>query len=482
MTIRRKLVVWVVALFTAVLLVAGFASVIVLRSQLIGNIDNLLIERSGFLADGFDSGVEYTRPTIPDNAPFLAARDMAILSVDSTGAVTVSIPSGRTDQPDQLPDITGFGPFPVDTTSDIIEVDAVGSDGPTYRAVATPVPDSELTAILAIPIDAARATIRTASLILVLAGALAVTTLGALVWWAIRKGLQPIDDMIGAAGRIADGDLSHRVSAPQPHTEVGQLADALNTMLVQIETAVTEKTESEARMRRLLSDASHELRTPLTSIRGYAELHRRGATSPEQIDRALTRIEHESIRMSGLVDDLLLLARLDQGRPLTAQPVNMSQLIDEVVQDAKAVEPDRPLKFESGGPAAMVTGDDDRLRQAFGNVLANVRCHTPPETPAVVNVLSDGDIITIEVADSGPGLTNEAADKAFERFYQARPDRAGPRSGLGLSIVEAIVKAHHGTVDISTTPGQGFSVTIRLPKAVEPTADATTTIADNPHL
>jgi len=465
-TIRRKLVVWVSVLFAAVLVVGGTASVFILGNQLIGGIDSVLTERASFFAEiagTADVGIDISPVGRPEGDAFPAASDMAVIVADSTGNVLFAVPSGRADDPDPLPDISQLELDSAESKSGAIEViDAVDDQGPSYRALATPIRGGEIFFVLAISLDNAQETIETTTLILAVAGTLAIVVLAALVWWAVRKGLRPIDDMIDAAAHIGAGDLSHRVPAAAPNTEVGQLAVALNSMLTQIETAASAKTESEERMRRFLSDASHELRTPLTSIRGYAELQRHGATSPEETEQALKRIEHEAVRMSRLVDDLLLLARLDQRRPLAADPVDLATLILEAIDDAKAVEPDRAIEFDSDKASAVVLGDRDRLRQVMDNLLANVRLHTPRDARIDIYLTHSQDTITIVVADDGPGMSHESSRRAFERFYRGDPDAPGG-SGLGLSIVQAIIAAHGGATGISSQPAGGTIVTLNLP-------------------
>jgi two-component system OmpR family sensor kinase len=217
------------------------------------------------------------------------------------------------------------------------------------------------------------------------------------------------------------------------------------------------------------------LRTPLTSIRGYAELYRQGARSPEEVDRAMARIEHEAVRMGQLVDDLLLLARLDQGRPLERRTVDLTELVVDAVAAARAIAPDRDVSLEVGTDPVVVTGDPDRLRQVVDNLLANVRDHTPPPARASVQVSTTAEAARVVVADDGPGMTSEAAARAFDRFWQAGGDAAGAHpvdghrgTGLGLAIVEEIVVAHAGHVRLDTAPGRGATFTVTLPRATTP--------------
>jgi two-component system OmpR family sensor kinase len=236
-------------------------------------------------------------------------------------------------------------------------------------------------------------------------------------------------------------------------------------MLDRLEQAMAAKTESEARMRRFVADASHELRTPLTSIRGYAELHRQGATSGEEVARGMARIEREAQHMAALVEDLLLLARLDQARPLPDDHVDLTRIVEETVADARAADPRRSLAIDLPDDPAIVRGDRLRLRQVLDNLLANIRDHTDPGTVATVKLADNDGTATLTVADNGPGMRSDEAAHAFERFWQAEPTATQPRpgTGLGLAIVAEIVAAHRGTIALDTSPGGGMLFTITLP-------------------
>ncbi|MGI9659107.1 MAG: sensor histidine kinase, partial [Gaiellaceae bacterium] len=230
-----------------------------------------------------------------------------------------------------------------------------------------------------------------------------------------------------------------------------------------VETATQARADSQEQLRRFVADASHELRTPLTTIRGYADLYRQGANSAEQTDTAMSRIEHEAVRMTALVEDLLLLARLDQNRPLNTDSVDIALLVGQAVDAARAVEPTRPIKLDVMGNGGIhIRGDAARLRQAIDNLLANVRAHTAPEAGASVRVGAADGQVTIEVADEGPGMSDEDARHAFERFYQAAGSSARSGTGLGLAITAAIVEAHHGRIGLSTDLGVGTTFTITL--------------------
>jgi len=290
-----------------------------------------------------------------------------------------------------------------------------------------------------------------------------------LAFWLVRVGLRPLEGMGETAGSIAAGDLSRRVEPADARTEIGRLGLALNAMLAQIEAAFDERRASESRLRRFVADASHELRTPLTSIRGYAELFRRGAGSrPEDLAKTMRAIEAEASRMGILVDDLLLLARLDQGRPLEREPVNLSRVASEAVESARAIEPDRPGDLEFDGPA-MVAGDRGRLRQVLDKLLDNARVHTPAGTGVKLSLGTEADCVLLSVADQGPGLQPDVAARVFERFYRGDPARSRRTggAGLGLSIVSAIVEAHGGSVACRPNDGTGATFEVRLPARTE---------------
>ena len=300
----------------------------------------------------------------------------------------------------------------------------------------------------------------------------AVALAGVIGWWLVRLGLRPLRDIERTAGAIANGQLDQRVPGDNRPTEVGRLASALNIMLGRIQDAfaVRDTTEaalrqSEGRLRRFVADASHELRTPVAAVSAYAELFERGAGSrPQDLARVMSGIRGETARMGHLVEDLLLLARLDESRPIERSEVDLVEVAIEAVSAAKAVGPQWPLNIEATGPV-LVYGDRGRLRQVFDNLLSNVRAHTPPGTAATVAVSRVGDEAVCQVADDGPGISAEDAARLFERFFRADPSRsrASGGAGLGLSIVAAIVASHGGTVSAAPAAGGGAVFTVRVP-------------------
>jgi two-component system OmpR family sensor kinase len=298
-----------------------------------------------------------------------------------------------------------------------------------------------------------------------------LAVLGLVTWWVVRLGLRPLRRMTTAAGAIAAGDLSQRVPEAQPGTEAGDLGVALNGMLGRIEEAFDQRAASEARLRQFIADASHELRTPVATIRGYAELYRSGALSGDaELADAMRRTEQESVRMGDLVDDLLHLARLDQGRPLERAPVDLRALAADALLDAQAVAPDRELRLEGDDPV-VVSGDEARLRQVVANLVGNALVHAPGAR-VVVRVDATATDAVLEVADDGPGMDAADAARAFDRFYRADASRQRHRggSGLGLSIVDATVRALGGRVSLDSQPGRGTTVRVELPLAGAPAA------------
>ena len=323
----------------------------------------------------------------------------------------------------------------------------------------------------AIPLTATNAALHDLLLLEFLVSCAVLLALAAAAWLIIRLSLRPLQEMADTAGEIAAGDLSRRVEEIDDRTEVGKLGNALNVMLGRIETAFREREASEARLRRFVADASHELRTPLTSIRGYAELFQHGlAERPADLDRAMRRIDSESTRMAGLVDDLLLLARLDQGRPLEREPVDLAMLAEDAAQDARAVDPARTVTCDAPEPCPMI-GDEGRLRQLLGNLVSNALAYAPAGSPIeILTRLEPPDSfaparVTITVVDHGPGIPAAAAPHVFERFWRSDPARVHAQggAGLGLSIVAAVADAHGGRVSLSETPGGGATFSVELP-------------------
>jgi len=335
----------------------------------------------------------------------------------------------------------------------------------TYRAAAFALKDGR-TLVIAVPLHDVDQTLQRLIEVEALVGGGVVLALVALGWIVIGVGLQPLQRIGRVASEIAHGNLSKRVSPADDRTEIGRLGTSLNAMLAQIEDAFAARSRSEERLRRFLADASHELRTPLASIRGYAELFRLGAASePAEVERAMGRIEAEADRMGGLVENLLLLARLEELPDTPPVEVDLGELAEQVAQDTRAAAPDRELIVHVGSRVPAL-GDPEQLRQVLSNLTRNAVVHTPAATAIEITVSSRDGQAVIEVRDHGPGIPADAREHLFERFW--RPERGRSRgrggAGLGLAIVKAIVENHGGEVCAQNALGGGalFRVTLRL--------------------
>jgi two-component system OmpR family sensor kinase len=327
--------------------------------------------------------------------------------------------------------------------------------------------------LIAAPLAGVDSTLHRLLAIELLVTAIVLAAITALGLWVVRIGLRPLDAMGKTAAAIAAGDLTRRVEPEDERTEVGRLGLALNRMLAHIEAAVTDRDRSlraleasESKLRRFVADASHELRTPLAAVRAYAELFTRGAASrPDDLERSMKGISRESERMSVLVEDLLLLAHLDEGRPLAREPVPLDAVVAEALEPARMLEPERPIEAEL--VPCTIAGDRDRLRQVVDNLLANVRAHTPAAAAIRVTLAREGASAVLTIADSGPGMDAETQAHVFERFYRADPSRARASggAGLGLAIVAAVVAAHDGQVEVESRPGVGTTFRVTLPLA-----------------
>jgi len=338
------------------------------------------------------------------------------------------------------------------------------SGGDRYRVRASIEPNLTGMLVVALSLHDVDATLDRLLLIEILVTALVLAAIAFLGLWVVRLGLRPLEQIEQTATEIAAGDLSRRIDEPDKRTEVGRLARALNTMLGQIEAAFRAREASERRLRRFVADASHELRTPLSAVRAYAELFGRGAASrPDDLARSMAGITRETERMSLLVEDLLLLARLDEGRPFDRTPLAFDEVVMEAVETARTLEPGRAIETELS--SVIVSGDRDRLRQMVDNLLTNIREHTPAAAPARVELRTVDGHAELAVSDGGPGMTAEDRDRVFERFYRADESRtrASGGTGLGLSIVAAVAEAHGGSASVCSTRGEGTTISVELP-------------------
>ncbi|HWC10857.1 MAG TPA: HAMP domain-containing sensor histidine kinase [Acidimicrobiales bacterium] len=461
MSLRSRLLLVVVGLVAVALTVTNVVTYRALRSFLLHRVDQQLAAARDPVAHQLfeDRRRQSTTPVsdtlVPAGTYAAVVDDRGVLQRSATFDYAGHADPDRAHPAWDGDDLRRDSPFTVGSTRGSaryrVEVSSFGLQGNRL--------------LLAIPLGEVTSTLRRLLALAVTTTLVGLVLAGVAALALVRAGLRPLDDIGEVAGAIAEGDLSKRVPRAEPRTEVGRLGLSLNAMLGQIQSAFEARQASEARLRRFVADASHELRTPLTSIRGSAALFRRGAAERrEDLANAMRRIEEEASRMGVLVDDLLLLARLDQGRPLEQEPVDLTRVAADAVDDARAAAPDRAISLDAP-PRLVVTGDDVRLRQVAANLLSNACEHTPAGSAVDVRLGTEDGSAVLEVADHGPGLDPEQGAKVFERFYRADPSRtrAGGGAGLGLSIVAAIAAAHGGTATVDTTPGEGAR--FRLPLA-----------------
>jgi len=343
-----------------------------------------------------------------------------------------------------------------------------GEDGkPDIRALAQVLPTGMGIVIVANSLEDVDKTLNQLRFLFLVLGVIALLAIALVSRWIIAIGLKPLEKVEETAEAFAKGDFSARLDEARTDTEVGRLTYALNQMLARIEEAFAVKVESENKLRRFVADASHELRTPLTAIRGFSELHRQGAIKGEEnTSELIRRIEDESVRMSSLVEDLLLLARLDQSPEMLMEPVDVGRLINEVVESARAARNTHEISIELEGEELFLLGDSLRIHQVIANLLANAQIHTPDGSKIIVSASQDDLATYISVSDNGPGISVESQERIFERFYRADLSRVrsgAEGTGLGLSIVDAVMKGHGGQVKVESELGKGAKFTLTFP-------------------
>lgn len=509
-TLRRRLVVTVVALVAVVAAVMGAVTTLSLRSSLVKQVDDKLTMAHGRAADvhivpdggsvgvtqggaapGFAPEVLGTAPSFVPNGTGRPFQDVGTVNVQLAGGTDpTSLPArdaGYVDDDGTLTRLTDAQieqmlAIPTDGVVRTVTLDGLGQ----YRAISSVTGPDRSVAATAVPLASVNDTITTYVVIEAIVAAFALLVAAALGLVLVRRELRPLDRVVRTANRVArlpldrgEVVLADRVPVrdTDPATEVGQVGAALNQLLGHVEQALAARHESESQVRQFVADASHELRTPLASIRGYAELVRR---SPEELPdgalQAMSRVESESLRMTGLLEDMLLLARLDAGRPLATDPVDLALLSIDALTDAHVAGADHAwsldLDEDTSPEDVQVVGDDARLRQVLANLLSNARLHTPAGTSVTVRLRRDGSRVVLQVADDGPGIPPALRDSLFQRFTRGdvSRNRTTGSTGLGLAIVHAVVTAHGGTITVgpSTATSAGTTFTVTLPAAPAP--------------
>ncbi|WP_413318538.1 ATP-binding protein [Agrococcus sp. 1P02AA] len=467
-SLRRRLLVVVALLFAALTAAVAIASVMTMRLVLESRVDEQLREISAQTAQQVEqSGSARVDPR--------AGGSGTLYAIESDGALTDHLVLTRvTQQALSAKDETVL----VRVASDIPSTVSLPTHG-TFRVIATAVGDSRV--IVGISLIDTNQTLAALAFVIAVSAIAAVTVVLMLGDWIIRRALRPLTAVIATTERISqlplasgDAQLTNRVRIEEPASEVGRVQESMNRMLTHIEEAFEARALSERRVRQFVADASHELRTPLAAVRGYAEITRKHDADLSSDSRAsLERIEAAAHRMQALVDDLLLLARLDEGRELERGEVDLSLMVVEAVADAQAAGPAHPISLELPEEPVVIAGDQLRLQQVVANLLANARVHTPDGTAIDVHLRAEGADAVIDIVDAGPGIPEPLQRTAFERF--ARGDssrsRATGSSGLGLAIVQALVDAHHGSIRLESEPGR-TAFEVRLPlwqaEAAEP--------------
>ncbi|WP_227998261.1 sensor histidine kinase [Nocardia australiensis] len=475
--LRVTLVLALVILSGLGLLISGTVVTSVLESSLLRRTDQQL-------HDATAAWMRPPRQPSPNQPPHLPSAFYIHSQPSGGDGVYVDTRPFNVDAEPELPNPPGPWRADRDPPPGVIGITkpaTVGSrNGSSVQWRMITVQTPEATTTVALPLTQNIETVRRLVGLQLVVGLAVLAALAVAAYFVIRRSLRPLRAVEKTAAAIAAGDLYRRVPVRGTNTEVDRLSQSLNGMLAQIQSAfaATEASESaarrsEAKMRRFVADASHELRTPLTTIRGFAELYRQGAI--DNPGMFMDRIEREAQRMGLLVEDLLMLARLDAQRPLEQGPVDLLAVASDAVHNARAMaaaaDPDGlrrsvELEIHSGEGTLEILGDEQRLRQVLANLLNNALTHTPPSAAVTVGLTPASDEVRLEVADTGPGLPADEADRVFERFYRTDTSRtrASGGTGLGLSIVQALVAAHNGTVEVASAPGEGATFTVRLPR------------------
>lgn len=482
LTLRAKLIIWIVALITVVCAVIGVSTEIFLSKYLVREVDNQVTELHNLAAGGPNrlragdalSGGLTCADAGGRFGPGQTFNSMSAVLVNgeiiSSGIVT---PTGkyRLDcTPIPASADAELAALPTDGRARTVSIDGYGD----YRAVATELQDGSVL-VTGLPLAAVQASLVQLGVIMGIVTAIALLAGGFAVFWIVRRSLRPLDRVVATAREVSAlpldrGKVDLGVRVPErdtdTRTEVGQVGAALNQVLGHVSNALVARQDSEMRVRQFVADASHELRTPLAAIRGYAELARREEDDAEGVAHALRRVESESARMTTLVDDLLLLARLDSGRPLSAEEVDLTLVVVDAVSDAQVAGPSHRWQLDLPEEPVTTIGDPARLHQVLANLLANARTHTPAGTTVWCGLRSEPAGSVVTVTDDGPGIPAALQPEIFNRFVRgdSSRSRAAGSTGLGLAIVAAVVAAHGGTVSVDSRPGR-TTFTVMLPNA-----------------
>lgn len=476
-TLRARLIVSVLALLLVACAGIGAFAAVTIKHQLTSQLDTQLSGAGqAFAAGGPGGGRFRDQSRFPPGSPASSVKLVNVGGIEA-GYLLGQDGTGTALAPDLTQQLQGI---PADGHLHSVELNGLGN----YRAVAS------ADQVLAFPTKAVTDTIRSVTLAIAGLSIIALILAGVVGAFIVRLALRPLQRVTATASRVAELDLdqgevalAERVPAPNPHTEVGQVGVALNRMLENVTDALNARHRSEMRVRQFVADASHELRTPLASIRGYAELTRRSRQlAPPDISHAMSRVESEASRMTTLVEDLLLLARLDAGRPLERADVDLTALAVDAVSDAHAAGPEHHWDLGLPDEPVVVQGDGARLHQVVANLLANARTHTPPGTRVKLSLSRAGDYAMLSIRDDGPGISAELMPDIFQRFSrgEASRSRAAGSTGLGLAIVAAVVAAHGGRIDVSSLPGNTlFTVTLPLHRERQDRSQSPASLASN---
>ena len=463
MAIRTKIAAAMAVLLILAVGIIGFVTVRIVSDKLTGQVDEELTKIASL--NNLNrwylqvQASEYTGEQPPE-----FASPYALMLFADDGSVLAEQQAGTATDPEPLPDIQT-------TPEKGVFFTVESEDGSvTYRAYALDFQfdDGNVnTFVVATPLTDVQSSISTLTRTVVITGVV-VAVIGILAAWIItRRGLRVVDHMVYDAETVASGSLDHRITAVDPRTEMGRLSLALNRMVSRLTDAITQRERQHERLRQFVADAGHELRTPLTAIGGYVQLYQSGATPQgEKLDRAMGRIGSENARLAKLVDDLMVLSRLDEEVGGDRELVELSQLAQDAVDDAEVADSSHPIGLNAR-EAVTVVANEGQLRQVLVNLLTNARVHTPHGTAIDVSVATDAGWAVLRVADHGPGIPAEHRQKVFDRFYRADPSRsrATGGSGLGLSIVSSIVASHGGQIRLSGEPGEGTAIEVWLPVA-----------------